>query len=147
MYKTARAVVTFTITTILGLCIAQAQEAKPQPLHPGDVLKFEILFSGPDADRINSSYLGLGLTGQRKPDQVGFNTGFGGGATKVAPRTFHVEAKIPDNIATGDYVVNRVDGNADIGANTYNSGFGTFTYHIENPKTFTPPSVSVKPLP
>jgi hypothetical protein len=129
------------------LSLAHAQELKVQPLQPGNVLRFEVTFSGPDADKIKRMSLVVGLKGSAPPNQAGFNEGFGAQGQLVSTHTFHVDIKIPDNAATGDYIVRRVDANSDLGSAAYTSGFSTTTYHIENPQTFTPPTVSVKPLP
>jgi hypothetical protein len=139
----------FSVVVLLSLSAIHAQEAKPKPLHPGDVLKFELTFSGPDADKIKNASLSVYFGGPIPANQAGFGNGFGGRGNLTSPHTFRVELTIPDSIATGDYVVNRIDASPEngVGSATYTSGFGTFTYHIENPKTFTAPTVTVKPLP
>ena len=40
---------------LLSLGIVNAQEAKEQPLKPGDVIKLDLEFRGPDADKLTSS--------------------------------------------------------------------------------------------
>jgi hypothetical protein len=143
--------------TILGIALAilstlslsQAQGAHALPRHPGDVIKFEIKFDGPNADRIKTVNAGLGMRVGPPKDQAGFTNGFGGRSNSPSsPNTFVVEMTVPDNIATGDYFLN-VGANATEGSANYSDGqeFNVPAVHIENPKTFMPPGVKVTPLP
>jgi hypothetical protein len=136
------------VAVLLSLGFLQAQEAKPLARHPGDILKYEIKFSGPTADQIKSVDASLGLTSATQKDQPGFNTGVPGAVSHPSLDTYHVEMKVPDDIANGDYVLN-VNISAALGSTSYNNGNG-FTLppvHIENPRTFVPPSIAVKQLP
>jgi len=65
-----------------------------------------------------------------------------------APKTFDLELKVPDNTATGDYVL-AFSATAAEGSADYSNGrdFNIPPIRIENPRTFTPPSVTVKQLP
>jgi hypothetical protein len=145
--KTKALCISLVAAALLSLNCTHAQELKEQPLHPGDILRFEITFSGPDADKIKQASLNLGLKGSVNADQAGFADGLGAQGQLVSPHIFHVEIKIPENIATGDYVLGRVDASADVGRVAYTTGFSAHLYHVENPRTFTAPTVNVKPLP
>ncbi|MFZ0773515.1 MAG: hypothetical protein WCA49_08560 [Candidatus Sulfotelmatobacter sp.] len=138
------------LAVLFGLSPAQAQEAKPLPRHPGDVIKYEIKFDGPNADKIKTVSASLGMRVGPPKDQAGFNNGFGtqGSTRPSAPNTFIVEMTVPDNAATGDYYLN-VGASATAGSAGYSDGqeFNTPPIHIENPKTFTPPGIKVTPLP
>jgi hypothetical protein len=140
----------FVIATLLISCCLQAQEAKPLPRHPGDVIKYEVKFDGPNADKMTLVLLSMN-TGMAAPkDQVGFATSFGSGwVQSSSPKTFIVEITIPANAATGDYSLSDAQAqSADGGRANYNrQDFSVPPIHIENPKTFTPPSITVKPLP
>jgi len=139
--------ISLAVIFLLGLNIVKAQESKEQTLQPGSTLNFEITLTGPDAERVNQVSLYFGIVSQHQEDQVGFSNGFFGQSRIISPHTFHVEAKIPENIASGDYELNQVTGYADVGNFTINSGFGKFVYHVKNTKTFKTPAVAVKPLP
>jgi hypothetical protein len=131
------------------LSLAQAPEAHPLPRHPGDVIKYDIKFAGPNAEKIKSVNAALNLQTSMPKDQAGFNAGFGATSFQPsAPDTFHVELTVPDNIASGDYTL-FFGARAAEGSANYSNGtdFQVPIVHIENPKTFTPPSVTVKPLP
>jgi hypothetical protein len=135
---------------LMGLGIAQAQQLQEQPKHPGDVLKFEVKFEGPDADKIKYVSLNLGLAaGSSLEKQVGFNQGLSGASRiQVAPRTFHIEVIVTDDIASGDYTLSQLNAGAEVGGENYpQRDFQGYRVHIENPRTFIPPKVSIKPLP
>jgi len=146
---------TFNLTSIvfavlLALGFSQAQEARPLPRHPGDVIKYEIKFDGPNADRIKTVSASLGMKVGPPKDQAGFNNGFGTSHafTPSSPNTFVVEMTVPDNAATGDYFLN-VGASAAEGSANYSDGqeFNVPPIRVENPKTFTPPGIKVTPLP
>lgn len=136
---------------LLACSLSQAQ-VKELPLHPNDVRKFEVTFSGPDAEKIDSVCLQLRATTEAPANQVGFTTVIPCMAWLPpvpvgAPRIFHPEIRIPENAATGDYnleVISRVV--ADAGGTTYTAGkqFQLHSFHVENPRTFTPPKITVK---
>jgi hypothetical protein len=135
--------------TLLSLGIAQAQQATELAKHPGDTLKFEIKFDGPDAGKIKQVFLYLGSVPGRAPDQPGFDAGFrGNDAQLIGANTFKADITIPDNAATGDYIL-YVTANANPGGFQYKGGdqFPMHFIHIENPNTFRPPHIEVKPLP
>src|SRR5580698_7393685 len=101
MYKPAKVAFCFTIAIVLSLCVARAQEAKPLPRHPGDTIKIEIKFGGPNADKFKSVDANFGLRGPLLKDQSGFRGGFGASVAVSSPGdTFRLEMKIPENIAT-----------------------------------------------
>ena len=134
----------------LSLGLSQAQDAKPLARHPGDVIKYEIKFDGPNADKIKTVFARMNATGLVPKDQSGFATQFNppGDVPASSPKTFIVEMKIPDNAATGEYRLH-VTATAEEGRAEYESGqeFNVPTIHVENPRTFTPPGIAVKPLP
>jgi hypothetical protein len=136
------------LTILSTLSLSQAQEAHPLPRHPGDVIKFEIKFDGPNAGKINSVSGSLGLRSAVPKDQAGFRPGFAANGSPLAPDTFRVELTVPDNAATGDYYFN-FNASAVEGSANYSDGqeFNIPPVRIENPKTFTPPAVTVKQLP
>jgi len=137
------------LTTLLTLSCIQAQEAKVLARHPGDIIKFEIKFDGPNAEKITRVNGGLNLEGQIPNDQAGFVNSFGGNSTTPSsPKSFDLQLKVPDNIATGNYTLS-LTGFAAEGYGDYANGrdFMLPPIHIENPKKFTPPSITVKQLP
>jgi hypothetical protein len=144
-----KATLCFIVGVLLSLSTMQAQEAKVLPRHPGDVIKFEIKFDGPNADKIKSVDAGLGIKGPIPKDQSGFRGGTGANSgPPVSADAFRVEIKIPDNIATGDYVLG-IGANAAEGSAGYQDGqdFHVAPFRIENPRTFVPPSITVRELP
>ena len=145
----ANRVLKFLIFGLLSFAFAQAQEAKPLARHPGDVIKYGLTFDGPNADRIKAVSGGLSLKGPIQKDQSGFTNGIGSRGTLTAPKTFVLEFTVPPNIATGDYHLEGIGASADEGSADYSDpqDFKVPDIHIENPKTFTPPGITVKPLP
>lgn len=137
------------VAALLSLSFLQAQEARVLARHPGDAIKFEIKFDGPDAGKVTGVSLHFGLKGSAPADQVGFNEGLDGGSqTQSSPHTFIVEVKIAENDATGTYTLNQVSAGGPVGGKTYAPpDFQSFTVLVENPKTFVPPKVTVKQLP
>ncbi len=134
---------------LLSFSAVHAQEAKPLPRHPGDVIKYEIKFDGPNADKITRVYASLGSTQAIPKDQAGFAGGFNANSpTPSSPKTFILEFTVPDNIATNDYVLS-FEAFAAEGYGNYSNkqDFTVPLVHIENSKTFTPPTATVKPLP
>jgi len=148
--KLSNAAFCFVITTVLSLCPCRAQEAQPLPRHPGDVIKYEIKFDGQNAERIKSVYARMN-TGQQPPkDQAGFATQIStnGEIQATSPRTFIIEMRVPDNLASGEYKL-FIGANAGEGSATYSDGqdFNIPPVSIENPKKFAPPAIKVTPLP
>jgi hypothetical protein len=115
---------------------------------PGDVIRLEIKFDGTDAAKIKQVMISFGKQGSGpSADQVGFNTSFGnneGWVPQSAPLTFHVEATVPANIASGDYILS-VNAQAENGRTSYTSGdqFQLPTFHIRNDRKFTAPKIFV----
>jgi hypothetical protein len=147
----AKKIIKCVISCFLSLGVMLAQEAKPLPRHPGDVIKYEIRFDGPNADKIKQVLGSLGIRGAIPKDQSGFDGSFStaGWIGPSSPGTFRIEFTIPSNIATGDYALANVNARADEGAAGYQNGqeFTVPPIHIENPKTFSPPGIKVTPLP
>jgi hypothetical protein len=136
---------------IIGLlsCSSLTQAQGPLPRHPGEVIKYQIKFDGPNADKIKTVSAQM-ITNSIPKDQSGFTNGFGTAHqfTPSSPRTFDIELTIPDNIATGDYRLQMVAARADEGSATYSEqDYSVPIIHVENPRTFTPPGIAVKPLP
>lgn len=134
---------------VLCCGIAHAQDAKPLPRHPGDVIKYQITFDGPNADRIKTVYARMN-TGQPPKDQAGFSTQINtiGDIQPTSPGTFLIEIKVADNTADGEYTL-IIAATANEGSANYHNGqeFNVPPIRIENPKKFTPPGITVKPLP
>jgi hypothetical protein len=138
----------FLIVGLLSFALAQAQEAKPLARHPGDVIKYEIKFDGPNAKKVIRVAASLSLQTPAQKDQAGFLGTIGGVNTSPSsPKTFDVEITVPEKAATGDYSLT-FTGYSDEGYGNYTNGqeFHVPLVHIENPKTFMPPSVTVKPI-
>jgi hypothetical protein len=137
------------VVGLVSLAFGQTQEARPLARHPGEVIKFQIKFDGPNADKITRVNGGFNLNGPVPKDQAGFDHGIGA-STKApsSPKTFDLELNVPDNIATGEYTLG-FTGFAAEGYGEYANGqdFNIPPIHIENPKKFMPPSVTVKQLP
>jgi hypothetical protein len=147
----ANRVLKLLIISLLSSAFVQAQETpKPLPRHPGDVIKYEIKFDGPNADKIKTVYAMMN-TGQAPPkDQAGFTTQLNtpGQVHESSSKTFIIEIPIPDNTATGDYHLRVVGAVAAEGSAEYGEqDFSVPAIHIVNPRTFTPPAITVKPLP
>lgn len=141
----------FVVASLLSLGVLQAQEAKPLPRHPGDTVKFEIKFDGPDAPKVKTVNVVLRLRAAMPPDQSGFSGAFGGDSVQASlPNTFRPEVKIPDNAANGEYFLD-INASADnsAGSVTYHDGsdFHLNPIHVENGRTFTPPHVTVTQQP
>lgn len=134
---------------VVGLGIVQAQDAKPLPRHPGELIKYQIKFDGPNADRIKTVNANLSLRIQGPKDQAGFNGGMQtNGIPPSTPRNFELTFKVPENAANGDYFLS-FSALADEGYGNYTDGqeFNVPPVRVENPKKFTPPEVTVTPLP
>ena len=79
-------------------------------------------------------------------DQVGFGTSFGNGGwtSESAPLIFRVEATVPTNVSTGDYIL-YINAQAENGRTNYAAGeqFKLPPIHVKNDRTFVPPSITV----
>jgi hypothetical protein len=146
----ATRVLKFLIVGLLISALVQAQEAAPLARHPGDVIKYEIKFDGPNAEKLKTVQASMSTGQEPSKDQVGFSNNFGTEHPfqPISPKTFVIEMTIPSNAATGDYRL-YVSAIADEGRANYRNGpdFNVPPIHVENPKTFTPPGIAVKPLP
>jgi len=146
---TIKSVFGVALAVFLACSLSQAEDAKVLPKHPGDIIKYEVKFDGPNADKIKTVGAGLHMRGPISKDQSGFIGSFGTGH-QVLPspsKTFILEMTVPNDSATGDYFLN-VGASSDEGSASYEDGqeFTIPPVHIENPKTFTPPRITVKPL-
>ena len=56
---TMKSVVGIALAVLLACGLSQAQDARVLPKHPGDTIKFEVRFEGPNADKIKT--IGAGL--------------------------------------------------------------------------------------
>jgi hypothetical protein len=146
MRKTLRII--SVVGAFLGIGLAMAQDAKPLARHPGDVIKYEIKFDGPNADKITNVNGSLGINAAVPKYQSGFTGGISGASRSIAPKTFELSFTIPNNIADGDYILS-FSATANEGSSEYTNGneFTVPPVHIENARKFTPPAVSVNPLP
>lgn len=140
--------VSIAFTILLACGLSQAQEAKELARHPGDTIKFEVKFDGPDAAKIRTVSLYLQRRGPAPANQAGFDGGFRGKSFPAIADAFHPEITIPDNAMTGDYFLS-VSAAADTGNVPYTAGeqFQMHNFRIENPKTLTPPKITIKELP
>ncbi len=135
------------VVTAVIACHAVSAQQVTDFRRPGDVIRLEIKFEGPDAPRIKQVLISLNKPDGAPPkDQAGFTTSFGSGGWigEVSPLTFRVEATIPPNIATGDYVL-YVQAQAESGRVQYAAGdqFKLPPFHIRSDKTFIPPTITV----
>lgn len=140
---------TLCFSLLLASC-AFAQQPQPLAKHPGDVIKYQIVFDGPNADKIKTVFARMSCDGPIQKDQAGFTGQFNtvGQVPPSSAKTFTVEMKIPDNAASGEWRLN-FDAMAAEGSANYQDGqeFTVPSVHIENPNKFTPPGVKVTPLP
>ena len=131
---------------LLSLGIVNAQEAKEQPLKPGDVIKLDLEFRGPDADQLTSINASLYSHAPRPEDQAGFMTNFPGEFKLTSPRNFHAEFKVPDTAVSGEYKLDSLDVRG-LGIQlTYTDGeqYHLHTFHVDNKDKFVQPSVTIK---
>jgi hypothetical protein len=151
MLKPAQVVLCITITTILSaLSFSQAQEAKPLPRHPGNVIKYQIKFDGPNADKVKRVNAVLELRVAVKKDQAGFDPQFSSKPEWIDPSpsgTFLVEMTVPPRAATGEYHL-RITAQLDHTNLGYTDGQDfNITVNVVNPATFDAPTITVNPLP
>ena len=141
-------VLKFLPTVLLVLSFAQAQQTHEKPLKPGDKIPFEVKLNGPDADKVTAVSLNFSLQSQAAPDQAGFGTGFGGSSSvAVSPGTFNVDVTVGE-VASGTYRLTQASAGTPYAGHNYSSGdLGDFAVVVENPKTFTPPKITIKKLP
>ena len=118
-----------------------------QPYHKvGDTLRYTVVFDGDP----NFSSVSLYFSTPSAPpaDQAGLAQNFGINKTqKLGPGKFEVEGTIPDNIASGSYVLADIqpriapNGVKDYDAREFHQGFD-----VENPAKYEfPPLKDVKP--
>jgi len=147
MRKALKTILVAAALSSLG--VAHAQDAKVLPKHPGDNVKYEVKFDGPNADKIRTVNAGLRMRGDTPKDQVGFSAYIPDDGVSPSPsRAFELTFRIPENAANGDYYLN-LSAIAEEGSGDYRDGqeFNAPPIRIENPRTFTPPGITVKPLP
>jgi hypothetical protein len=136
---------TIAIAALLGGSLLAAQEVT-EFKRPGDVVRFEIKFSGPDAVKVKAVSLQLNAKVGPPDDQSGFTTAFTSMKSfgPSAPNTFEAEVAVPENIASGDYVL-YINAQAETGAARYESGqqFQLPLLHVRNDRTFKAPQVTV----
>lgn len=126
-------------------CNAVSAQQVTEFRQPGDVLRFEIKFDGPDATKVRTVSLYFGFIGQPPKDQPGFDAGFPGDRVgPTSPNTYILEAKIPTNVASGDYKL-FVNAQAETGSTQYEAGnqFQMPPFHIKNSRSFVPPAIIV----
>ena len=112
---------TTAIAALLGGSLLAAQEVT-EFKRPGDVIRLEIKFDGPDAPKVKTVSLYLGTNANPANNQAGFANWFQTGEFgPSSPNTFDVDAKIPNNVATGDYILS-VNAQAETGRTTYAAG-------------------------
>lgn len=133
----------------IGLKITHAQEAKEQSLSPGGVIRLEVKFDGPGADRISNIYANLSTQAQRPVDQAGFMNNFPGSFTQISNGTFRAEFIIPPTVVSGDYVLSSMDVRAPGIDMAYTNGqqYNLHPFHIENHSKFVQPPVTIKDIP
>ena len=145
-----RKITVFVIAAVLGLTAARSQEARELPLHPGNTLKFDIKFDGPDAAKVKTVRVYLAWKmGDIHPDQPGFQQGLNGTESgPTGPNSFRPEITLPDNIASGEYTL-FVVANFNPGTVQYKAGdqFQLHSYRVENPRSVVAPKISVQELP
>jgi hypothetical protein len=137
----------FVTTMAVIACSAVSAQQVTEFKQPGDFIRLEIKFDGPDTAKIKSLALYFGSTGGRIPEnQEGFKNFMNSQQFQpVSPGRFLAEIKIPEDVATGDYtlIVNvQTETNGTV---PYPDGqrFHLHPFHVRNPKTFIPPSISV----
>jgi hypothetical protein len=137
------------IMAVIACSAASAQQVTDFR-RPGDTIRLEVKFDGPDASKISTVLLSLNAVGSvPASDQVGFQTSFNNPswAGPTSPHTFDIEVVIPANAATGDYKL-YVNARAEAGSTQYAAGeqFQLPLIHIRNNKNFVPPAISVTEL-
>jgi hypothetical protein len=136
-----------SLLVTVGLAVsAVSAQTVTEIKQPGDVIRLEVKFDGPDAAKVKQISVRLDRTGAILADQPGFTSNFQGNwVTESSPKTFHVDIKIPDGVATGEYKLS-VNAQGTPGQTQYTAGeqFQLGLFHIRNPATFAPPSIQVK---
>jgi hypothetical protein len=136
---------TIAIAALLGGSLLAAQKVT-EFKRPGDIIRLEIKFDGPDATKVKTVSIRLNATVGPPSDQSQFRTSFTSSKSfpPTSPNTFYADATIPDTIASGDYVL-YVDAQAETGGAQYTSGnqFQLPPFHIRNERTFKPPQITV----
>jgi hypothetical protein len=132
--------------TLLSLGIAQAQQAAELAKHPGEVIKLEVKFDGPDGAKIITIYANLSTQTERPPDQAGFMNNFPGEFKLISPGLFEGDFKIPDTALSGDYKLQSMDVRAPGIQLTYNEGkqYNLHEFRIENKNKFVQPPITIK---
>jgi hypothetical protein len=144
-----KSVVMVSLVVVLIMGFSWAQQAHEKPLKPGDKIPFEVKLNGPDTEKVTAVSLNFGLQSQPSHDQEGFGTqGFGGNSSvAISPGTFHVDVTVGD-VPSGTYRLIQASAGTPYAGHAYSpADFGDFTVVVENPKTFTPPKITIKKLP
>jgi hypothetical protein len=141
----------FAVVLVLAIGlrqIAHGQEAKEKALSPGDVIKLEVKFDGPGADKITTVYASLQTRAEPPSDQAGYMTNFPGDFKLISPGTFHAEFTVPETAVSGDYVLISIDVRAPGIRLDYTNGkqYNLHAFHIENHSKFVQPPVTIKEL-
>lgn len=133
---------------LLGLMFSASPNKAQEPTtyHPGETIRVSVVFEGPDADKIVTANTYSELKSLVKPEQAGFQPGFGSNSNKTAPNTFELSFKVPDNQATGDYVLTQISANLQIGDSRVGVVYGpmdfpALKFRIENPNTIKKPAI------
>jgi len=131
---------------LLSFGVARAQEAQELPLHPHSIIKLELTFRGPGADRLTRVFAGMQTDAQTPPDQAGFMNNFPGEFKLISPGVFDAEFTIPDTVISGVYSLPALDVRGDGIQLDYKNGvdFQLHTFRVENPNKFTKPPVTIK---
>lgn len=78
--------------------------------HPGDMLRISVTFDGPDAGKIQRAAFAIN-TSESAKNQPGFAISLYTQESKLtAPNTFEISVKIPENQASGDYLLTMIRG-------------------------------------
>src|ERR1700682_3775861 len=114
---------------------------------PEEMIKVRVTFEGQSLNDIANVFFTIQKTdGSVTPDKAGFDTGANSGESKnIAPGVFELTLKVPENLATGDYLMMTVWTNFKTPsrptANFPLSDRQMLRFHIRNPRHFENPEV------
>jgi hypothetical protein len=91
-----------------SLTTLSAQEMKKPALHPGDVVPYQVKLEGPNAEKFTSASIVVQLKSPPDPGQVALQQNFGASAERMPDGVFHVNLKIPEYAASGEYGVSAI---------------------------------------
>ena len=140
----------FLSVIVVIACSAVSAQRVTDFRRPGDTIRVEVKFDGPDASNISTVLLSLNAVGSvPASNQAGFQTSFTnpGWSGPTSPHTFDLEVVIPATVATGDYKL-YVNARAEAASTQYVAGeqFQLPLVHIRNNKNFVPPAITVTEL-